>query len=341
MVFQNLPNVLSARRFVGWYNGHPADTAVQPDLSGDTVVVVGHGNVALDVARVLLSSPQKLQETDIAEPALAALRQSAVRRVILVGRRGPLEVSFTIKELREMTKLPDVASIFRPKDFEGLREVLPDLPRPRKRLLELMLQTAEKGFTEQERSWELCFLRSPIRFVGHPDTGQVAAVELSINKLEKNGSTTRAVPTGKTEVLKCQMVLKSIGYKSEMVDPDIPLDPKRGIITNTEGRVLSLPGVYCSGWVKTGPEGVLVSTMNSSFAAGQCVVKDAESGLLPSDSREGFSAVHKILASKGLSPVTFDQWLKIEEKERSEGRRKGKPSEKMLSVEEMLKIARS
>ncbi|CAN8002892.1 unnamed protein product [Ixodes hexagonus] len=339
---EDLPNVLSARKFVGWYNGHPADTGVNPDLTGDTAVVIGHGNVALDVARILLSSPEKLQTTDITEPALVALRQSKVRRVILVGRRGPLQVAFTIKELREMTKLPGVGTVLRSEDFVTVRDKLSDLPRPRKRLLELLLQTAEKQRANHDRSWELRFLRSPAKFVSDSQGGRVSSVEFSVNRLEGSGSRLKAVPTGETETLECQMVLKSIGYGSEMVDPDIPFDAARGIIPNSEGRVDSLPGVYCSGWVKTGPVGVLVATMNSSFETGQSLVKDAESGILStSDSRDGSTTILRLLESNDVAPVTFNQWLKIDEWERTEGSRRGKPSEKLLSIEQMLKIARS
>uniref|UniRef100_L7M113 NADPH:adrenodoxin oxidoreductase, mitochondrial n=1 Tax=Rhipicephalus pulchellus TaxID=72859 RepID=L7M113_RHIPC len=336
---EDLPNVFSARKFVGWYNGHPADVGVRPDLSGETAVVIGHGNVALDVARILLSPPESLQETDIVEPALEALRKSCLRKVIVVGRRGPFEVAFTIKELREMTKIPGVDSVFRPEDFDGVREKLADLPRPRKRLLELMVQTSEKKPSNQPRSWELRFLRSPLRFLADANTGRVSGVELAVNRLEKTESGTKAVATGETETIPCQMVLKSIGYVSEAVDPTIPYDSKRGFLPNSHGRVDSLPGVYCSGWLKTGPIGVLVATMNSSFETGHAIVKDAESGLLPSDDREGSAAILELLKSKGVRPVTFDEWLKIEAHENAQGERKGKPSEKLLSIEEMLNVA--
>ncbi|KAK8762625.1 hypothetical protein V5799_026106 [Amblyomma americanum] len=337
---EDLLNVFSARKFVGWYNGHPADVGVCPDLSGGTAVIIGHGNVALDVARILLSPLESLQETDIAEPALQALRKSSVQKVIVVGRRGPLEVAFTIKELREMTKIPGVDSIFRPEDFDLVREKLAELPRPRKRLMELMVQTSERKPSGQPRSWELRFLRGPLRFLAEPGTGRVAGVELSVNRLEKTESgATKAVPTGETETVPCHMILKSIGYTSEVVDPAVPYDSRRGFVPNTQGRVEALPGVYCSGWLKTGPVGVLVATMNSSFETGQAVVKDAESGVLPSDEREGSAAILKLLESRGVRPVTFDEWLKIEAWEKAEGERKGKPSEKLLSIKEMLKVA--
>ncbi|KAH6942352.1 hypothetical protein HPB50_003972 [Hyalomma asiaticum] len=304
--------------------------------------------VALDVARILLSPPESLQETDIVEPALEALRKSRLRKVIVVGRRGPFEVAFTIKELREMTKIPGVDSIFRPEDFDTVRERLADLPRPRKRLLELMVQTSEKKPSNQPRLWELRFLRSPLRFLADSSTGKVSGVELAVNRLEKTESGTKAVATGETETIPCHMVLKSIGYTSEVVDPAIPYDNKRGFLPNSQGRVESLPGVYCSGWLKTGPVGVLVATMNSSFETGQTIVKDAESGLLPADDRAGSEAILKLLESKGklhlfslacVRPVTFDEWLKIEQYEKAQGERKGKPSEKLLSVKEMLNVA--
>uniref|UniRef100_A0A224YWH1 Ferredoxin/adrenodoxin reductase n=1 Tax=Rhipicephalus zambeziensis TaxID=60191 RepID=A0A224YWH1_9ACAR len=238
-----------------------------------------------------------------------------------------------------MTKIPGVDSVFRPEDFNTVREKLADLPRPRKRLLELMLQTSEKKPSNQPRSWELRFLRSPLRFLADSSTGRVSGVEMAVNRLEKTESGTKAVATGETETIPCQMVLKSIGYTSEAVDPTIPYDRKRGYLPNSHGRVDSLPGVYCSGWLKTGPVGVLVATMNSSFETGQAIVKDAESGLLPADDREGSSAILKLLKSKGVRPVTFDEWLKIEAHEKTEGERKGKPSEKLLSVKEMLNVA--
>ncbi|KAH8038132.1 hypothetical protein HPB51_022617 [Rhipicephalus microplus] len=221
----------------------------------------------------------------------------------------------------------------------GIEPIKTDLPRPRKRLLELMVQTSEKKPTSQPRSWELRFLRSPLRFLADSSTGRVSSVEMAVNRLEKTESGIKAVATGETEMIPCQMVLKSIGYTSEAVDPTIPYDSKRGYLPNSHGRVDSLPGVYCSGWLKTGPVGVLVATMNSSFETGQAIVKDAESGLLPADDREGSVAILKLLKSKGVRPVTFDEWLKIEAHEKAEGERKGKPSEKLLSVKEMLNVA--
>ncbi|KAH7943858.1 hypothetical protein HPB52_012001 [Rhipicephalus sanguineus] len=350
---EDLPNVFSARKFVGWYNGHPADVGVRPDLSGETAVVIGHGNVALDVARILLSPPQSLQETDIVEPALEALRKSCVRKVIVVGRRGPFEVAFTYQGATRDDQDPRRGQRV---PAGGLRR---DLPRPRKRLLELMVQTSEKKLSNQPRSWELRFLRSPLRFLADSSTGRVSGVEMAVNRLEKTDMGTKAVATGETETIPCQMVLKSIGYTSEAVDPSIPYDSKRGFLPNSQGRVDSLPGVYCSGWLKTGPVGVLVATMNSSFETGQAIVKDAEAGLLPADDREGSAAILKLLDSKGelwfsnqcahaatildawvgVRPVTFDEWLKIEAYEKMQGEQKGKPSEKLLSVKEMLSVA--
>lgn len=338
---EDLGNVLSARKFVGWYNGHPADLDVHPDLNVDTVAVVGHGNVALDVARILLMSPDVLQKTDISEVALSTLRESRVKRVVLLGRRGPLQVAFTIKELREMTKLPSVRTVFQPEDFAGLREKVADLPRPRKRLVELMLQTAERMSTAVgSRSWELRFLRSPIQFLADGD--RVSGVELAVNRLQEKDGRVSAIPTGDTEILECQMVLKSIGYSSKAVDPAIPFDAQQNLVPNDGGRVRGQRGLYCSGWLKTGPAGVIVTTMNCSFETAATLLQDARAGLLDvTQPRPGSRRVLQLLSARGVKPLTFDHWLKIEAWEIQEGLRKGKPREKLLSVKQMLDIAYS
>ncbi|XP_064477771.1 LOW QUALITY PROTEIN: NADPH:adrenodoxin oxidoreductase, mitochondrial-like [Ornithodoros turicata] len=338
---EDLSNIISARQFVGWYNGHPADLEVHPDLNVDTVAVIGHGNVALDVARILLTSPDVLQKTDISEPALCKLRKSTVKRVIVLGRRGPLQVSFTIKELREMTKLAGVNTIFRPEDFANLHKKVADLPRPRKRLVELMLQTAERTQTaKSSRSWELRFLRSPMQFLGNGT--KVSGIELCINKLEEVDGRWNAVPVGDTETLDCQIVLKSIGYSSKAVDPAIPFDTQRSLVPNTGGRVQGLQGIYCSGWIKNWPVGVILTTLNCSFETASTLLRDAREGLLDvSQQRSGSEYILPLLSERGVKPLTKEHWLKIEAWEIAEGEKKGKPREKLLSVQRMLEIAYS
>uniref|UniRef100_A0A8C0E304 NADPH:adrenodoxin oxidoreductase, mitochondrial n=1 Tax=Balaenoptera musculus TaxID=9771 RepID=A0A8C0E304_BALMU len=314
---EELPGVFSARAFVGWYNGLPENRELAPDLSCDTAVVLGQGNVALDVARILLTPPEHLEKTDITEAALGALRQSQVKTVWIVGRRGALQVAFTIK-----------------------------VPRPRKRLMELLLRAATEkpGVAEAARwasaprAWGLRFLRSPRQVLPSPDGRRAAGIRLAVTRLEGVGEATRAVPTGDVEDLPCGLVLSSIGYKSRPIDPSVPFDPKLGVIPNMEGRVVDVPGLYCSGWVKRGPTGVITTTMTDSFVTGQILLQDLKAGLLPSGPRPGYAAVKALLSSRGVWPVSFSDWEKLDAEEVSRGQGVGKPREKLLDPQEMLRL---
>ncbi|XP_032097663.1 NADPH:adrenodoxin oxidoreductase, mitochondrial isoform X12 [Sapajus apella] len=341
---EELPGVCSARAFVGWYNGLPENQELKPDLSCDTAVILGQGNVALDVARILLTPPEHLEKTDITKAALGVLRQSQVKTVWLVGRRGPLQVAFTIKELREMIQLPGTRPILDPVDFLGLQDRLKEVPRPRKRLMELLLRTAmEKPGREEaahwasaSRAWGLRFFRSPQQVLPSPDGRGAAGVRLAVTRLEGVGEATRAVPTGVMEDLPCGLVLSSIGYKSRPIDPSVPFDSKLGVIPNVEGRVTDVPGLYCSGWVKRGPTGVIATTMTDSFLTGQTLLQDLKAGLLPSGPRPGSAAIQALLSSRGVQPVSFSDWEKLDAEEVARGQSTGKPREKLVDPQEML-----
>ncbi|PNJ87698.1 FDXR isoform 11 [Pongo abelii] len=314
---EELPGVFSAWAFVGWYNGLPENQELEPDLSCDTAVILGQGNVALDVARILLTPPEHLERTDITKAALGVLRQSRVKTVWLVGRRGPLQVAFTIK-----------------------------VPRPRKRLTELLFRTAtEKPGPEEavrqasaSRAWGLRFFRSPQQVLPSPDGRRAAGVRLAVTRLEGVDEATRAVPTGDIEDLPCGLVLSSIGYKSRPVDPSVPFDSKLGVIPNVEGRVMDVPGLYCSGWVKRGPTGVIATTMTDSFLTGQMLLQDLKAGLLPSGPRPGYAAIQALLSSRGVQPVSFSDWEKLDAEEVARGQGTGKPREKLVDPQEMLRL---
>ncbi|XP_068007683.1 NADPH:adrenodoxin oxidoreductase, mitochondrial isoform X3 [Melanerpes formicivorus] len=344
---ENLPGVLSARAFVGWYNGLPENRHLKPDLSCETALILGHGNVALDIARILLAPLPLLRKTDITAGSLAALACSKVKRVWLVGRRGPLQVAFTIKELREMINLPGTRPVLSPADFTGLENAIKDAPRPRKRLTELMIKTAlekpvEKPVEVQAaaaREWGLKFQRSPQEVLPSADGTRVRAVRMALTRLEGSGDSAKAIPTGDVEDLECGLVLSSIGYRSLPLDPAVPFDAQRGVIPNTSGRVEGVPGLYCSGWVKRGPTGVIITTMNDSFDTAQSVLEDLQVGTLDvSSSREGFGAVESILRSRGVRPVSFSDWEKIDAAEVARGRAAGKPREKIVDPQEMLQL---
>ncbi|XP_029456455.1 NADPH:adrenodoxin oxidoreductase, mitochondrial isoform X3 [Rhinatrema bivittatum] len=345
---ENLPGVYSARAFVGWYNGLPENQNLEPDLSSETAVILGQGNVALDVARILLAPLDLLRKTDITASSLKAIAHSKVKQVWLIGRRGPLQVAFTIKELREMISLPGTKPLLHPSDFEGLGDVIKDLPRPRKRLTELMVKSALEKPSEKDsarwasatREWGLKFLSSPTEVLPCADGTRVAGIRLAINRLEGSGESAVAVPTGRFENLECGLILSSIGYKSLPIATSVPFDAKQGIIPNTMGRVHNVPGLYCSGWVKRGPTGVIITTMNDSFDTAQSVLDDLCSGRMdPSVPKLGFQSLRNTLQLRGVHPVSFSDWEKINASETAKGKEVGKPREKILDLEMMLRLA--
>uniref|UniRef100_A0A8C3J1R9 NADPH:adrenodoxin oxidoreductase, mitochondrial n=1 Tax=Calidris pygmaea TaxID=425635 RepID=A0A8C3J1R9_9CHAR len=320
---------------------------LKPDLSCETALILGHGNVALDIARILLSPLDLLRKTDITDGSLAALACSKVKRVWLVGRRGPLQVAFTIKELREMINLPGARPVLNPADFTGLENAVKDAPRPRKRLTELMIKTAleKPGEKTMEapaaapREWGLKFQRSPQEVLPTADGRRARGIRMALTRLEGSGDSAKAIPTGDVEELECGLVLSSIGYRSLPLDPAVPFDTQRGIIPNSSGRVEGVPGLYCSGWVKRGPTGVIITTMNDSFDTAQSVLEDLQVGTLDvSTSREGFGAVESILHSRGVRPVSFSDWEKIDAAEVARGKAAGKPREKIVDPQEMLRL---
>jgi adrenodoxin-NADP+ reductase len=257
-------NVISAREFVGWYNGLPDHDHFNPDLSGDTAILLGQGNVAVDVARVLLAPIDELKKTDITENALEALSRSKINKAYFAGRRGPLQAAFTIAELREMLKMTNIDTIWRAEDFSGVSEQIEQLPRPRKRMTELMMKSLEESKTsEGKRNFLPIFFRSPVEIKG---TSKVESVNFNVTKLVDN----RALPTDDFECIEADLVCRSIGYRSISVDDSINFDAKRGHINNIGGRVPLKnssqpdPGLYVAGWLGTGPSGKKIA-MRSEF----------------------------------------------------------------------------
>ncbi|KAH8280436.1 hypothetical protein KR018_007318 [Drosophila ironensis] len=343
-------NVISARRFVAWYNGLPGAENLAPDLSGRDVTIVGQGNVAVDVARMLLSPLDALKVTDTTEYALEGLSRSQVERVHLVGRRGPLQAAFTIKELREMLKLPNVDTRWRSDDFTGeykhlivfvicISLVVPDiepqlekLQRPRKRLTELMM----KSLKEQGRSLAAGTKQFLPIFLRAPKAIALGEMEFAVTQLQEES----AVATSATERLPSNLILRSIGYKSSCVDSGINFDARKGNVRNREGRVLQDeasgrvdPGLYVAGWLGTGPTGVILTTMSGAFAVAKSICDDIASNALDtSSSKPGYDADDKRI-------VTWDGWKRIDAFEVEAGKALGKPREKIVNVEEMLRIA--
>lgn len=331
---ENLSNVISGRRFVGWYNGIPSDKDLKINLDVEEAVVIGQGNVAIDIARILLTPVDKLKVTDITSYSLEQLSRSKVRKVSLVGRRGPLQAAYTTAELREIIKLEKCKTFWRPDDFTNVKDVLPNLARPRRRLTELMLQSLEKSSQDSEKfDKELhpIFLRSPIEFQG---AKTLDSVKFSINRLKGDDILKQqAEATEKIEEIPCGLALRSIGYKSLPIDESVEFDLKKGRVVNSSGKVDD--NIYAAGWVATGPTGVILSTMNNAFAIGAMIHKEIHF----TENKSGSTALKDILHKKGIQIVTYEDWEKIDREEMERGKALGKPREKIVNISEMLEIA--
>lgn len=315
--------IISARRIVGWYNGLPADKDLDLNLNCDKCVIIGQGNVAIDIARIFLTPVDLLKKTDITSFALEALAKSKIRKVYLVGRRGPLHVAFTIKEFREMTKLPDVRTVFRTEDLRGLDDCLPMVERPRKRLTELLLKTAS---IEQKGNKEFCplFFRKPSEIFGEEMKFCITSVKDNLKGV--------VIETKEVEKINSSLFVGSVGYKGTRADCDIPFDTSKGVVRPQ-------PGVYACGWISTGPVGVIISTMNDAFQKAALLVNDIQSNKINVNIlKPGYEHIKEILSSKGVTTVSFEGWRKIDKVEVENGEKAGKPREKIVDIEKMLEI---
>ncbi|XP_055379467.1 NADPH:adrenodoxin oxidoreductase, mitochondrial [Condylostylus longicornis] len=338
IINEDVNKAISARSFVAWYNGLPGAENLDINLNIDIASIIGQGNVAIDVARILLSPVDVLKKTDITQFALEKLSESKVQKVRLIGRRGPLQAAFTIKELREMLKLPNVNTIWRKPDFHDIRAQVTSLSRPRKRLTELMLSSLDNQRETKSGDKEFIpiFLRSPIRVTK-------TEIECCINRIENEN----AIPTNKIEMFQNDLLLKSIGYKSICCDEDINFDDKSGCVVNRSGRVLSKDagksgeenvyekGLYVTGWLATGPTGVILSTMNGAFAVAKAVCDDINSNFIKtSENKPGIN-------TKNLNIVTWNSWKIIDKHEVDEGKKLGKPREKIIDINKMLELSQN
>ncbi|GAA6022895.1 hypothetical protein JCM10207_006854 [Rhodosporidiobolus poonsookiae] len=354
----SLTNVLSARSFVNWYNGHPYHAAaLSPllDLSKlSHVTVIGQGNVALDVARMLLKPVDALREFDVPDYALAELSRSRVKRVDVVGRRGPLQLAATTKELRELMSLPGVGFEMDPALLKQAVQDVESNPkmeggRMRKRAMGLLEKGSKTPLAGAEKSWALEFLQSPIELLPSPtDEGKVGAVRYAVNELVAPSTPETGVDpnllvaraTGQHVEKKTDLVFKSVGYRSVGI-PGLPFDERRGVVSNKEGRVVDeqgevVAGLYTSGWVARGPTGVIATTMFDAFAAADVVAADLPALLSSTAGERPPLPLEQLQASARV--VSWEDWERIDRVEKERGREKGKLREKMTSVREMLEV---
>ncbi|MFJ8816516.1 FAD-dependent oxidoreductase [Amycolatopsis thermoflava] len=337
---EDLPGSHGANAFVGWYNGRPEHAADAVDLSGERAVVVGNGNVALDIARILVRDRAALARTDIADHALEALRRSNIREVVIVGRRGPDSLACSAGELGELCGLDDVDVTV--TCDQGELDRLASGPHtgdtPRRRA-NLVLEAARRTPRPDAKRIDFRFLSVPVSIEG---TERVTGITFAEQRIDRAGGAPLLVGTGRTTTLDASLVVRAIGYSSRP-PAGVPVDASRGVIPNRAGRVLdedeTVAGLYCAGWAKRGPSGVIGSNKVCSEETVAAVIEDFTTGRLakPVKTREELAA---LVRTRVPGAVGVEGWQRIDAAERDAGRSAGRPRVKLVTVEEMLAVAR-
>lgn len=325
---EDLANVFGSAAFVGWYNGHPKFASLEPNLSGKRAVVVGMGNVALDVARILSKTESEMAGSDIVAHALDALRTSNLESVTILGRRGPHQIMMTPKELGELMQLERASPHVDKSDLplEDDDAILEPGLRKSVALLRDFAAIPESIHGETPVTIEFDFFANPIRFVG--DGGKLSAVEVERTTTEKG----RAVGTGETYELPADLVITCIGYRSSPIE-GVPFDERAGRFANDGGRIL--PGLYCVGWARRGPTGTIGTNRPDGYGVIELVAEDIGMG----SRKRGRTGFDELASERGLDIVTFSDWKKIEEAETGAAR-DGSPREKFVDIESMIATLR-
>src|SRR3954454_19454309 len=332
----DLPGVVPAMRFVGWYNGHPDHRDADFDLSVERAVVIGNGNVALDVARLLSLSDEELRETDIADQPLDALRTSRIRDVTVLGRRGPAQAAFTTPELRELGALAGTDVVLDASELleGGTGEPADDASTTTKRNLAVLRDfAARERDPHAARTITLRFLRSPVAIIGE---GRAEAVVVAVNEVVRREDETVGVrPTGRTEILPAGLVLSSIGYRGRPI-AGLPFDDGRGLIANDGGRVAGHEREYVTGWIKRGPSGIIGTNKKCAHATVQRLLDDLGERAA---GRWSAQATAAWLQQRRPDLVTAAQWAAIDVHERALGAPAGRPRVKLTRFGELLAVA--
>src|SRR6188474_3385461 len=340
---EDLPGSWSAFEFVAWYNGHPDFQDLPFDLDVERAVVVGNGNVALDVARMLALTAEELAPTDTTDAAIEAIVSSGIREIVVLGRRGPVQAAWTSTELGELGDLAGADVVVDPAELEldPVSEAeLEAASNVVQRNMDILREFAAREPGGKPKVVRLRFRLSPVGILGDE---WVEAVEVAPNALEPDGrGSVRAVATDEREVIPCGIVFRSVGYRGVGL-PGVPYDERSGTIPNEGGRVLRedaapVAGVYCAGWIKRGPTGVIGTNKKDATDTVEHLLEDARAGRLPPRSGESIDA---LLAGRGVDVVTYSGWEAIDLLERSRGEPQGRPRVKLSSWDELLDAGRS
>ena len=329
----DLPRSYTATEFCAWYNSHPDYRDREFDLSHPVAMVMGQGNVAMDVARVLAKTSEQLSTTDMASHAVDALADSQVREVHVVGRRGPAQAAFTPKEIKELGEIEGCDIIVNPDDLRINENCAIELELPgneaNKRNMEILREFADRKPTGAPRKIIIHFFKSPIKLRGN---GGVEQVVLERNKLVGEPGARKARGTGETETLDCQVFFRSIGYHGVPIE-GTPFDEGKGVVPNESGRVE--PGLYAVGWIKRGPSGLIGTNKKDSEESVDKLFDDLKR--LEPKARDD-SGLRAILKQRGVRPVSYEDWLKIDAAEVERGQAKGKPRDNFTRIDEMIAV---
>ncbi len=336
---ESLSGSHTATEFVGWYNGHPDYRNHAFDLSHEIAVVIGQGNVAADVCRILAKSIDELKCTDIAEHALEALAHSRIREIHVIGRRGPAQAKFTPEELKELGEIAGVDPVIDAGNLTlnaaSEQECANKMNRAGPRNMEILRDFSTRNPRGSKRC-RLRFFLSPVEIRGG---ARVESIVLERNRLEGTAFQQIAVGTGETISLQCGLIFRSIGYLGTPL-PGIPFDSKRGVFANQGGRITNvgvpMPGLYVTGWIKRGPSGIIGTNRADSVATVNALLNDLP--LLSSERKLGGAGLRALFSNRGLRLVSYGDWLRIDGAEIERGRPKGKPREKFTACEEMLGV---
>ncbi len=338
---EDLAGSHTATEFVGWYNGHPDYRDRVFDLSQEVAAVIGQGNVAMDVTRILAKTVDELRNTDIAEHALDALAESKIKEIHLIGRRGPVQAAFTPPEIKEIGELADCDVVLDPADLELNEASRIELEDPNnqhsQKNMAILREFAERSPAGKSRRYHIRFYRSPVELKG---TDRLESIVLERNELVGEPFSQKARGTGDYETMPCGLVFRSVGYRGVPIE-GVPFDEKRGVFPNDNGRITDengsvLPGLYAAGWIKRGPSGVIGTNKPDSQATVASLLEDVAS-LQPCPNPSADAVVNR-LREKGVQIVSFDGWRAIDAKEIELGRAKDKPREKITQVEDMLAV---
>ena len=323
---EDLRGSWAATEFVAWYNGHPDYQQLDFDLSVERAVVIGNGNVALDVARRLALTHEELEPTDATDASIAAIASSPIREILVVGRRGPAQAAFTTPELHEMGELAGADVIVDPAELQGAQPKGTNAERN----VTVLQEFAAREPEGKPRRVVFRFFRSPVAILGEE---RVEGIELVRNELDADE---RAMPTAEHESLPCGLVFRSVGYQGVEL-PGVPFDPATGTIPNEGGRVE--PGVYCAGWIKRGPTGVIGTNKKDATETVELLLEDAPAGRLDPKPDATAPAVDALLDERGVRVVEYAGWMAIDEMERAAGEKVGRPRVKLCTWDEPLATA--